>query len=73
MLSKISKVVAPATMFAIVALTLAASSSEAFAKGGHGGRGGHGAHRGHRFGHFHHRGYFGYRNYGWGWYNGYAF
>ncbi|HXY35904.1 MAG TPA: hypothetical protein VEI07_16840 [Planctomycetaceae bacterium] len=76
MLSKISKVIAPAMMFAVVAVTLAASSPEAFAKGGHGGRGGHGRHglhRGHRFGHFRHRGYFGYRNYGWGWYNGYAF
>jgi len=79
MLSKISKIIVPATMFAIVAMTMSASSPEAFAKGGRGGggRGGHGMHgnhRGHRgFGHYRNRGYFGYRNYGWGGYSGYVY
>jgi hypothetical protein len=70
MLSKIAKVVIPATAFAIVALTMTNSTPEAFARGGHGG---HGMHRGHRgFGHFRHRGYFGYGNYGWGGYGSYC-
>jgi hypothetical protein len=77
MLSKISKIIVPATMFAVVAMTIADSSPEAFARGGHGGHGhhgGHGMHRGgHRFGHYRNRGYFGYRNYGWGSYNGYFY
>jgi hypothetical protein len=80
MLSKISKIIVPAIMFAVVAMTITASSPEAFARGGHGGRGGHGHHgghgmrrEGHRFGHYRNRGYFGYRNYGWGGYYGYGY
>ncbi len=75
MLSKLTKLIVPATMFAVVALTMNASSPEAFARGGHGGHGhqGHHGHRGHRFGNYRNRGYFGYRNYGLGWYNGYGY
>jgi hypothetical protein len=78
MLSKLSKIVVPGTLVAVMALTMTASAPEAFARGGHGGHGGHGHHgRGHGrnrgFGHYRNRGYFGYRNSGWGYYGGYAY
>jgi len=77
MLSKIAKLIVPATAVAIVALTMTASSSEAFARGSaRGGSGMHGMHgmsRGyHGFGNYRNRGYFGYRNYGWGCYGSYC-
>jgi hypothetical protein len=74
MLSKFTKIIVPATAIAIVALTMTASSSEAFARGNSRGNSGmHGMSRGYRgFGNYRNRGYFGYRNYGWGSYGSYC-